>query len=57
LDTFLRLDGEVDLIDRPEDLVDFANQDGVFRVDGGVEVGNLGIDRFADHLSFAGVQE
>lgn len=65
--------GEEDLVERSENLVDFADgclQDvryippRKFRVSylvleeyGGVEVWNLDVDCFADNLAFAGVDE
>jgi hypothetical protein len=72
---FLGLDGEKDLVQRAEDLVDFA--DGslrmrlvtrsysrisrrmylVLEVDGRVEIGNLGVDGFAEHLVLDVVHE
>jgi len=40
----LRFDGEVDLVQRAEDLVYFAYGGFVLEVDGGVEVGDFGVD-------------
>jgi hypothetical protein len=73
LNAFLRLNCEVDLIDGPEDFVDFAyrclvliredrhivdrRNDLVLEVDGGVEEWDFGIDGFADHLSFRSVHK
>lgn len=53
----LRFDGEVDLVYRSEDLVDFANSGLVLKVYRCVEIRDLGVDRFADHLSLACVNE
>lgn len=57
LDALLRFDGEVDLVQRAEDFVDLANGRLVLEVDGGVEVGDFGVDAAADELAFAGVHE
>lgn len=71
--SFLGLDGEVDLVDRAQDFIDLADRGLlkncvsasricgeqlsraylVLEVDGGVEVRNLGVDGFANHLAFA----
>ena len=56
-DTLLGLDGEVDLVDGAEDLVDFADSSLVLKVDGGVEVRNLYVGRSADHFAFGSVHE
>jgi hypothetical protein len=56
-DPFLGLDGEVYLVDRAENFVDLANGCLVLQVDGGVEVRNLGVDRFANHLAFTSMHE
>jgi hypothetical protein len=53
----LRLDGEVDLVQRAEDFVDFANGRLVLQIDGRVEVWDLGVYRFAEHFVFAVVNE
>lgn len=54
----VHLDGEVNLIDRAEDLIDLANGRLVLEVDRGVEVGNLGrLGRGAEHLGLDGVEE
>lgn len=57
LDPFLRLDGEIQLVDRPEDLVDLAHGRFVLQVDGRVEVGDLRIDGAAHHLALGRVHE
>lgn len=76
-DTLLGLDGEVDLVDRTQDLVDLANGgllcdvslrkcDSigishfaiaylVLQIDRSVEVGDLRVDRLADHLALTSV--
>ena len=51
------LDGEVDLVDGAEDLVDFADGRFVLEVDGCVEVGDFGIDAAADEFAFGCVEE
>lgn len=49
-------DGKVHLVDRPEDLVDFAYLGFVLEVDGGVEVRDFVChERGAEHLVFDGV--
>lgn len=76
----LGFDGEVDLVDRAQNLIDLAdrsllnisltpgNATGyntttlasaylVLQVDRGVEVGNLRVDRLADHLALASVHD
>lgn len=53
----LGLDGEVDLVQRAEDFVDFANGRLVLEIDGRVEVWDLCVYRFAEHLVFAVVNE
>lgn len=40
---------------RSENLVDLSNGCLVLQVDRGVEVGDLGVDGLADHLTLAGV--
>lgn len=57
LDALLRLDGEEDLVEWAKDLVDFADGRLVLEVDWGVKVGDLHVDRFADHLAFGCVHE
>ena len=57
MDALLRLDGEVDLVQGTQDLVDLADLGLVLEVDGGVEVGDFGVDGAADQLAFGGVQE
>ena len=50
LDAILGLDGEVDLVQGTADFIDFTDGSLVLEVDGRVEVGNLGVDRLAEHL-------
>jgi hypothetical protein len=50
LNAFLGLNGEVDLVQGTANLVDLADGCLVFEVDGRVEVGDLGVDRLAEHL-------
>jgi len=57
LDAFSRLDGEVNLIDRSQNLVNLADGCLVLEVDRCVEVGDLSVNRFANNLPFASVQE
>ena len=57
VDAVAGLDGEVDLVQRAEDLVDLADLRLVLEEDRGVEVGNLGVDGFADHLALGSVHE
>lgn len=57
LDALGGLDGEEDLVDGAEHLVDFADGRLVLEEDLGVEVGDFGVDGFADHFAFAGVDE
>ena len=57
VDTVAGLDGEVDLVQRAEDLVDLADLRLVLEEDRGVEVGDLGVDGFADHLALGSVHE
>ena len=53
----MRLDSEIDLIKRTEDLVDFADGCLVLEVDGCVEVGDFRVDAAADEVAFGGVEE
>jgi len=53
----LRLDSEEDLVERSEDLVDFADGRLVLEVDRGVEVRDLGVGGCADHLALGRVEE
>lgn len=57
VDAVAGLDGEVDLVQRAEDLVDLADLRLVLEEDGGVEVGDLGVDGGADHLALGSVHE
>lgn len=57
VDAVAGLDGEVDLVQRAEDLIDFADLRLVLEEDRGVEVGNFRVDRGADHLALSGVHE
>ena len=57
VDAVAGLDGEVDLVQRAEDLVDLADLRLVLEEDRGVEVGDLGVDGFADHLALGSVHE
>jgi hypothetical protein len=57
-ETLAHLDCKVDLVDRAEDLVDFADGRLVGKVDGCVEVGHFGgVGRGAEHLAFDSVDE
>jgi len=51
-DAGLGLDGEVDLVNGAENLVDLADERLVLEVDGRVEVGDLGVGRLVQHLAF-----
>jgi hypothetical protein len=53
----LRLDGEEDLVDGAENLVDLANLGLVFEEDVGVEVRDFGVGRLVHHVPLAGVLE
>ena len=57
VDAITGLDGEVDLVQRAEDLVDLADLRLVLEENRGVEVGDLGVDGFADHLALGSVHE
>jgi hypothetical protein len=57
VDAVAGLDGEVDLVQRAEDLVDLADLRLVLKEDRGVEVGDLRVDGGADHLAFGCVHE
>lgn len=57
VDAVAGLDGEVDLVQRAEDLVDLADLGLVLEEYRGVEVGDLGVDGLADHLTLGGVHE
>jgi hypothetical protein len=73
LNALLRFYGEEHLVERAEDLIDFSDLRLnpfriaykpsvhepylVFEIYGRIEVGNLGVDRLAEHLAFACVDE
>jgi hypothetical protein len=57
VDAVTGLDGEVDLVQRAEDLVDLADLRLVLEEDRGVEVGDFRVDGGADHLAFGSVHE
>lgn len=57
LDALGRLDREVDLVERAEDLVDLPHRGLVLQVYRCAEVGELGVDALAHHLALARVQE
>lgn len=57
LDSLGGLDGEEELVDGSEDLVDLANGSLVLEVHDGVELGDLDVDALANHLALAGVEE
>lgn len=57
LNPFLRFDGEVDLVQRTEDLVHFADARFVLEVDWCVEVGDFGVDAAADEVALGRVEE
>ena len=57
VDAITGLDGEVDLVQRAEDLVDLADLRLVLEEDRGVEVRDFRVDGGADHLALGGVHE
>lgn len=57
VDAVTGLDGEVDLVQRAEDLIDLADLRLVLEEDRGVEVRDFGVDGGADHLALSGVHE
>lgn len=57
LDPLGGLDGEEELVDGAEHLVDLADGGLVLEVHDGVELGDLDVDALADHLTLAGVEE
>lgn len=57
LDALAGLDGEEHLVQRPENLVHLAHLGLVLEVDGGVEVGDLGVDQTTHNVALAQVHE
>lgn len=57
MNSLLWLDGEEDLVQWSEDLIDFADGGLVLEVDGSVEVRDLDVDGLADHFAFGCVEE
>lgn len=53
----VELDGEVDVVERAQDLVDLADLRLVLEEDGRIEVRDLGVRRLAHHLALARVHE
>jgi hypothetical protein len=55
--TVIRLDGEVNLVDRTENLLNLANLGLILQIDTGIEIRNHDVGKTADHFILSTVHE